>query len=192
MVAFRSPLIVISLLVVLVAACGTAPRPSGSVPPSEVASTEPSGAAATSATSPTTSGSAPAGDGSAWLPDWAESDVPADIANRPLLRFCGVERAPSPTPMEYIDPVVRACFWDVWQAGGQAEFASVQSTMEGDPIATIYRITPDGTIEVMVDGSRDRFGSGGWTLTRCASLVEDAEGQAFFGTAECDEGTPID
>jgi hypothetical protein len=187
---FRSPLVRVLMLLMVATACGPAPGPSGSATPTRSDAPAPSGSAS-GETSPGTSGSAPAAD-AAWLPEWAEADVPAEVANRPPLRFCGVERAPAPTPMEYIDPVVRACFWDVWQAGGQAEFASVQSTMEGDPIATIYRLTPDGSIEVLVDGSRDRFGSGGWTLTRCASLMEDAEGQAFFGTADCDEATPVE
>lgn len=177
------------VLVFVLAACGAASDPSSS--PSESAAASAPGPSAPDGASPPGGSSAPGGGSVVWLPEWADENVPDEVANRAPLRFCGIEQAPAPVPGEFIDAVVRACFWNAWQDGGQAEFASVQSTMEGDPIATIYRLNGDGTIDVLVDGSQDQFGSGGWTVTRCTRLVEDTEGNAFFGVDGCDEGRSV-
>jgi hypothetical protein len=179
------------LAITAVAGCspGAGPSASPSPSPSTAGSVAP-----TDGTSPAASGVGGSSTtaGNVWLPEWAEDAVPADIANRRPLHFCGLEKAPAPAPGEFIDPVVRACFWDAWLNEGSAEFASVQSTMEGDPVATIWRLNGDGTIDLLTDGTQDRFGSGGWLATRCASLVETTEGGAFFGVQDCGEGVPVE
>ena len=180
--------------VVAVSACAS-PAPSGSAIP---ASSAPA-SSAPSAPGQSAAGSAmaPASPGASanvlvWLPEWADDSVPAEIANRRPIQFCGLEKAPGPSPGEFIDAAVRACFWDAWNAGREAEFASVQTTIEGDPIATIYRTLADGSIDMLADGSQDKFGSGGWTATTCSGLVEDTEGNALFGVEGCGEGVLIE
>ncbi len=184
-------LVLLVLAIPAVAGCSPAAGPSAS--PSPSLSTAPS-VAPPDGTSPAASGASGSSTttGNVWLPEWADDTIPQDIANRRPLPFCGLEQAPAPVAGEFIDPAVRACFWNAWLNESSAEFASVQSTMEGDPIATIWRLKGDGSIDLLVDGSQDRFGSGGWTASSCESLVETTEGGAFFGVQDCGESTPVD
>lgn len=154
--------------------------PSPTLPPASVPpSTAPTDGAGTSSSA-------------VWLPGWADDDVPAAIAMRRPLPFCGLEQAPAPQPGIFVDAAVRSCFWDAHNAGREAEFVSVQSTMEGAPIATVYRLLAGGTVEVLTDWSQDPFGAApGWTISTCTGLVEATEGTEFFGVDGCDEGAPI-
>jgi hypothetical protein len=162
--------------VVLVLACGRSGAPASSPGP---------------AASPTPSASPSAATGpEVWLPEWADARVPAEVVNRRPLAFCGVEEAPVPRAGEYIDATVRNCFWAAKLDGREAEFVSVQPTMEGDRIATIYRLRPDGGVDLLLDSTQDRFGGGGWTLTTCDRLVEEA-GDRLFGVDGCAEGRAL-
>jgi len=179
----------VCLLVVTTALAACAAGPAASQPtPSTMIAPSPAG-------SDDAAGATSAAPGSAssdvWLPEWAdEGSVPAAVSTRRPLPFCGVERAPAPQPREFIDRAVRLCFWDAHHAGTEAEFASVQTTMEGAPIATVYR-TSDGTVELLTDFSQDRFGSGGWLTMTCRSLVE-GEGESLLGVDDCGEATPVE
>ena len=166
----------VSAIAVLVVGCATGGAP--------VTSSGPDGGGA-GATSP----SGPAGP-AVWLPEWADARTPDAVVNRRPLPFCGVEEAPAPRPGEYIDATVRNCFWAAKLDGREAEFASVQPTMEGDRIATIYRLRPDGGVDLLLDWTQDKFGGGGWTITTCARLVEEP-GDRLFGVDGCGEGQPI-
>ena len=173
-----------AIVVLLAAACGTPPGvASGTPAPSDVAS---QGAGA--ASGPGASG-APATD--VWLPEWANGDTPEEVANRRPLPFCGIEQAPAPQPGIFIDRAVRLCFWTAHLAGTEAEFVSVQSTIEGAPIATIYRLAADGTVEVLTDFTQDAFGGGTWIASTCSEVVE-GEGDELLGVSDCDDGAPLD
>jgi hypothetical protein len=155
------------------------------------------GSAGGSASSPgpngTAAGEAPSSTATGpevWLPEWADARTPAAVVNRRPLPLCGVEEAPVPRPGEFIDATVRNCFWAAKLDGREAEFVSVQPTMEGDRIATIYRLRPDGGVDVMLDSTQDRFGGGGWTLTTCDKLVEEA-GERLFAVDGCGEGQAL-
>ena len=169
---------VMAVMAVLVLGCASG---GGGSP---VISPGPNGTAA-GETSPT----APAGP-EVWLPEWADARTPDQVVNRRPLPFCGVEEAALPRPGEYTDATVRNCFWAAKLDGREAEFVSVQPTMEGDRIATIYRLRPDGGVDVLLDSTQDRFGGGGWTITTCDRLVEEA-GDRLFGVDGCGEGQPI-
>ena len=126
-----------------------------------------------------------------WLPEWAdEGTIPDAVVTRRPLPFCGVERAPGPQPGEFIDRAVRLCFWEAHQAGTAAEFVSIQTTMEGAPIANVYRTTR-GAVEVLTDFSQDPFGSGGWLRMTCGGLVE-GEGESLLSVADCGGATPLE
>jgi hypothetical protein len=90
----------------------------------------------------------------------------------------------------FIDRAVRLCFWNAHLGHTEAEFASVQTTIEGAPIATIYRLSADGQVEVLTDFTQDNFGPGTWLVSKCANVVE-GEGDQLLGVAECDEGRPL-
>ena len=164
------------VMAVVVIGCGSAGGSASSPGPSGTAAGE-------------VSSSAPAGP-AVWLPEWADARTPEAVVNRRPLPFCGVEEAPVPRPGEFTDATVRNCFWAARLDGREAEFVSIQPTMEGDRIATIYRLRPDGGVDVMLDSTQDRFGGGGWTLTTCDKLVEEA-GDRLFGVDGCGEGQPI-
>jgi hypothetical protein len=116
--------------------------------------------------------------------------APAMVAARAPLPFCGDENIslPDGTP----DVAARACFWEAYEAGSPAEFVSTNTTMEGDPIITIYRVTDAGTVEVFIDSTKDRWSAMTWLRLECPELALDpaAQGQPAFGPAEgCVETT---
>ena len=122
-----------------------------------------------------------------WLPPWAGPDTPAAVVARSGLPFCGVEQGPGPALT--INREIRGCFLGGYQDGTGAEFASIQSTMEGDPIATIWRTIPSGGVELLIDSTQDKFGSGTWMRMTCRQLVAD-QGEVFTVDG-CDEGVAI-
>ena len=85
-----------------------------------------------------------------------------------------------------IDRAVRACFGEAVLAGLDIEFARIESTMEGDPIATVYSFEPPGSFVMLHDSTQDSFGSGGWTVTVCNRIVNDPN--EVFRFDGCGEG----
>jgi hypothetical protein len=88
-----------------------------------------------------------------------------------------------------INAEVRGCFLAGYRDGTGVEFASIQTTTEGDPIATIWRTLPGGGVELLVDATQDAFGEKVWRRTTCRILVNDQ--REVFGPDGCDEGVPI-
>jgi hypothetical protein len=162
--------------------------PTGSASPGASAS---DAAGSGAAGSPSAGGASPATGAEVWLPEWADENVPDVVANRPPLPFCGLEKAPMPQPGEFIDRSVRLCFWNAHLGHTPAEFASVQTTMEGAPFAVIYRLAADGTVEVFTDFTQDPFGGNSWQASACERVVE-GEGDALLGVADCTAGEPIE
>lgn len=188
----RAIVLRLAVAALAVAACGagaaSSPAPS-SAPPASAPTGGASDAPSASGAQP--NGSAPVA-GPVWLPEWAaDSNVPEAVAMRRALPFCGVEVAPAPQPGIFVDRAVRLCFWEAHLAGREAEFVSVQTTMEGAPIATIYRLAADGSVEVLTDFTQDAFGGGAWTAQTCAGVVE-AEGDELVGVNRCTDGPPLE
>ena len=100
-------------------------------------------------------------------PDW--------VTGRTELPSCGAEEVTAGRPP---NTEARECLLDAWRESRGAEMVSERATVEGDPITTIYRALPDGTMEMFVDMTRDRFGSGEWARLSCAGLhpVRDEDG----------------
>lgn len=95
--------------------------------------------------------------------------TPLWVTDREPLPSCGDE---------FQDPLlneaasrVRTCLLDAYRAGHGAEMTSNVTTMEGDPITTIIRVHPDGSVEKFIDNTLDRYSSGVWELHRCSSLI---------------------
>lgn len=53
-----------------------------------------------------------------------------------------------------------------------AELVRNLTTTEGDPIVQIVRVHADGRIELMIDATRDSFGSGRWERLECDRLLQ--------------------
>jgi hypothetical protein len=171
--------IVATVVLGLAAACS--PAPVLTATPS-AAQTAPASASPPSVTPAPSSSPEPA----AWLPPWAGPATPLEVVTRSVLPFCGVEeRGLSGS----VDSDVRGCFVAALEAGRPAEFASIQSTDEGDPIATIVRSLPGGGVEMLVDSTQDAFGARVWTRTICSGLADDQEA-GFIGEG-CEEGVVI-
>ncbi len=106
--------------------------------------------------------------------------------------FCGTESADNGAARKFDEPG-RRCFLTAFGARRPAAFVLRQSTVEGDPIVTVYRSKLDGTLDVFIDATRDKFGSGSWERASCRSLASnvlfpDASPplpEYFFEYADC-------
>lgn len=167
------------LVVGLALACSPTPVPTATPTATQTA---PASASTQSVTPAPSDSPAPA----AWLPPWAGPATPTEVIARSALTFCGVEEGGL---AGVIDAEVRRCFVAALRDGSGAEFASIRSTIEGDPIATITRALPGGALEILVDSTQDAFGARVWARTICRGFVEDQE--FGFGRDGCDEGAVI-
>ena len=77
----------------------------------------------------------------------------------------------------------RACS-DAFQNGDGAELISTRPTDEGDPVTRYYRVHENGTVELFVDATRDRFGSQRWSRYRCDRLVPADDVNPDLGNEE--------
>lgn len=115
-----------------------------------------------------------------WMPPWTGPNAPVEIAERAGHRFCGVEIGPGP-----VNPAIRSCFLAEAAAGREIEFARIATTIEGDPIATIYGFEPPAYV-ILSDSTQDAFGPNAWTVSWCASVVKDPVDAFRF--VECVDG----
>ena len=84
--------------------------------------------------------------------------------------FCGAERNRN-EPQRKINAAARRCFLEGNAAHRPVVFVLSQTSVEGDPIVTIYRSDDTGRIEVLIDATRDKFGSGKWERQHCNSVT---------------------
>lgn len=155
------------LIVSLIVGCqSTLPVPDRTAPPVSEAPT-----LAPSATRTPTSSSS----------SFLDPIVPDEVRSRSALPVCGDE--PWVSPVLEVVRSVRECFLEAHQEGRGAEFTSTAPTMDGDPIATIYRTLPDGTIELFTDSTRSRIDNRAWTYKVCRDLVADDD--KVFELADC-------
>ena len=93
-------------------------------------------------------------------PDW--------VTNRLPLPSCGEET-------NALNAEARACLLEAFETGHGAEIISTDTTIEGDPITSYIRVHENGVIEIFVDATQDRFGSGEWERLRCETLDRVAD-----------------
>jgi hypothetical protein len=126
--------------------------------------------------------------GERWLPEWsAHTWVPPAIAERPILPFCGVERAGRHRPPA---DDVRQCVWAAFGHHQPAEFALIRVTFQGDPVAIISRVLPDGSAEMFEDATQDELNAGRYFHRRCDGLVQ-RPAPRLFALAGCDPATIV-
>lgn len=97
-------------------------------------------------------------------------NAPLVVRQRVPLPFCGAEHVVQGTGA---DIAARQCLWSAYQAGQPAEFVSTTTTIEGDPVLTIYRVLPTGQIEVFVDSTHDQYSLRSWLRLTCPRLELD-------------------
>jgi hypothetical protein len=120
--------------------------------------------------------------------------VPDVVLEREALPTCGTEiqRLESPLgPGTGPDPVLRQCFADAVTNGQLAELIVHQPTIEGDYIALIYRSVGNGQVVIISDSTRDRFGSGQFTIMTCSGLTLEPTLYEFQWNA-CDGGAVLE
>ncbi|HEX7172833.1 MAG TPA: hypothetical protein VF365_09530 [Candidatus Limnocylindria bacterium] len=116
--------------------------------------------------------------------------LPASIAERAELPFCGHETVDRRLDGDFRDPDVRACFLAAHEAGEPAEMITDSPTVEGGPVREIFRILPSGAIESYLDLTQDPLGTPTWTLAICRTLRavdRDPAGTPAFFPSACDE-----
>jgi hypothetical protein len=107
-------------------------------------------------------------------PDW--------VANRNPLPACGVEELDA--DLAY-DEGSRTCLMNAYLAGRGAEFITHQLTDEGDPVTAWVRVHENGVVELFVDATLDRAGSGTWERWGCGALTHE-EGSRVFVADDCE------
>jgi hypothetical protein len=120
--------------------------------------------------------------------------VPAVIAEREPLPWCGHEIVNRQPEGDYRDAAVRECFLAARKAGEPAEMVSDSRTVEGGWVREIYRSLANGDIEVYYDPNRDPLSSPGWSRRLCTSLrdfEDDPAGTAVFFPDPCGPGEPV-
>lgn len=94
--------------------------------------------------------------------------APAWVVDRQPLPSCGEEVLGQG---DAGDAEARSCLLEAFREGRGAELVSTRPTIEGDPVTRYVRVHPNGVVEIFVDATRDRFGSGEWERLRCERLV---------------------
>ena len=93
---------------------------------------------------------------------------PAEFTGRGVLPVCSAEDLGQGEPV----PAGALTCLDAGRTGDGAELAVTRPTTEGDPITSWYRARPGVPgLEVFVDGSRDRFGTGDWLRLDCPAAT---------------------
>ena len=99
--------------------------------------------------------------------------APGAVRSLGSLEFCGFEESQGFSRPQSLNEAARRCFLDRYGSRLPAVFAMMQTSVEGDPIVTIYRSTTEGHVEVFVDATRDAFGSGKWEHQTCGGVTTE-------------------
>lgn len=114
--------------------------------------------------------------------------VPAAVAARRALPWCGHEVVIRQPAGDFFDAEVRRCWLEAIEAGDQAEFVSDGVTVEGGRVREFYRAIGDGAIEMIVDWTADPLSARDWTTMRCTQVMTvgtDPAGADVFVPADC-------
>ncbi|HMM43304.1 MAG TPA: hypothetical protein PKA95_15540, partial [Thermomicrobiales bacterium] len=135
------------------------------------------------------------------MPDTAEPSAftvftfaehtPDEVLNRAPLPSCGVAVSLD-GPQGDNGEDARRCFVAAVIAGRSAELVTHQQMVEGDIVTAIYRTTGDGVVLRYADATRDRFGSGIWTVTSCQASRDANQDPGDLRFPRCDAAVPLD
>ena len=124
------------------------------------------------------------------------------LATAALLAGCGGDEETAPEPDEtrrgarqcgayenLNEPVTDAqreanrCILDALEAGEPATLVVTRATVEGDPIVTHVTVHASDQVELVVDDTKDRFGSGKVETLFCTGLRERGD---FLEGTDCE------
>jgi hypothetical protein len=86
-----------------------------------------------------------------------------------------------PTPEQ---EAMNRCLLDAFESGGPASLQVTLATVEGDPITHYFSVMEPGTVQVVVDGTEDKFGDGKWHASTCTALTQASGRLAWTGCTE--------
>jgi hypothetical protein len=118
--------------------------------------------------------------------------APVEVRERGALPPCGEERSQGDAGANIPG---RRCLWAAYLEHRPAEFITTRWSIEGDPITSIYRILPNGAVEVFIDSTQDTWSAKTWLHLACPglSLIDGAPAQPAFGPrgpgGDCSETT---
>jgi hypothetical protein len=112
--------------------------------------------------------------------DEAEGDAPQAESG---VEDCGSYESQNEAPTEETRAKNR-CLLDAFEAGRAAKLVVTLSTVEGDPITHYFTVGDSGEVEVLIDGTKDKFGSGGWHASTCIELSERAGRLSWTGCTQ--------
>ncbi|HEX2766476.1 MAG TPA: hypothetical protein VHR55_07570 [Candidatus Limnocylindria bacterium] len=182
-------LAVLAVVAVVTAACGAQPDPTPQPSESAVPSAVPASAAPSLRPGPEATPTPTPADQAAPL-DVRRTFilVPASIAAREPLPWCGHEIVQRLAAGDVYDAGIRACWLEAYRSGRPAEFVSTGWTIEGGITRTFYRALGGPELEVLYDSTNDPLSGRTWDAQRCASTREvltDPRGTRVFVERAC-------
>ncbi len=102
----------------------------------------------------------------------------ASVEERRPMPSCGAYEVGLAAELPAEARTARDCFLSAFGAGREAELAITVTSIEGDPITTIYRVLGPNDVELFVDASADKFAEVKEYQQRCTAVVEDGAGLA--------------
>jgi hypothetical protein len=112
--------------------------------------------------------------------DSSEGDAPQA---EPDVEDCGSYTSANEAPTDETRAKNR-CLLEAFEAGRRAKLVVTLSTVEGDPITHYFTVADAGEVEVLIDGTKDAFGSGGWHASTCTGLSETAGRISWTGCTQ--------
>jgi hypothetical protein len=128
----------------------------------------------------------------AWLvpsaaPSHASATVPAGTpASYPS---CGVYWNRN-RPISAAERRVNACIVKASREGTRARAVAALTTIEGDPIVTYVFVRGPRDVLVVVDSTKDSFGTGTWERSKCTRLVVSGGYLGWTGCEPVGKGKP--
>jgi len=101
----------------------------------------------------------------------SDDGVSESVESRRPMPSCGAYEAPLGEPSAE-DRAIRDCFLAAFREGREAEVAITVTSLEGDPIITIYRVLGPSDVELFVDASADTFSPVKTYHQRCTAVAE--------------------
>ena len=120
--------------------------------------------------------------------------VPAEVAERLQLPWCGHEVVDRRADGDFLDAAVRECFLAAYGVGDPAEFVSDAVTVEGGRVRILYRAIAARSLEVYYDWTADQMSGLTWTFQECTGIQPtgaDPAGVPMFIPDRCTEPVPV-
>ncbi len=94
------------------------------------------------------------------------------------------------TPLSLREQRVNRCIVRAARDGRHARAVAAVTTIEGDPIVQYVFVRAKRDVLVVIDTTRDRFGSRRWERLRCSRLVLEAGRLGWTGCEQVGRGKP--